>query len=448
LQTDTADKPPGATLAIARRDDPPRSVQPLFRPEVMVEHQSQWLGTVLLEPRITHWMFTVLALVATAAVLGLLFFASYTRKARISGWLVPQQGLVRVYAPQAGVITQIHVKEGMEVRKGAPLLAVSTEMQSKAFGATRQEIVERLVRRRNSMAEEKAIQERLFAQQTSDLMQRLKAIEDERTFLTQEMDLQRARIKLSEKVAERMRAMRARDIVPEPRLEDAERERIEQTAKLQSLERTQAALQREHLQMRASLREIPLRRLTQLAEIERNVATLEQELAEAEERREIVIVAPQDGTVTGLQIERGGSAQPSAPLMSIVPAGATLQAHLFSPSRAIGFLREGQRVLLRYEAFAYQKFGFHEGVVVAISRSAVSPAEMPQQLAGLTTLYGANEPVYRVTVDLAQQSVVAYGERMPLQPGMQLEADVLLESRRLVEWMLEPLFSITGKWIG
>jgi membrane fusion protein len=73
---------------------------------------------------------------------------------------------------------------------------------------------------------------------------------------------------------------------------------------------------------------------------------------------------------------------------------------------------------------------------------------MTQQLAGLTSLYGSNEPVYRVTVTLAKQNVIAYGEEMPLQPGMQLEADVLLESRRLVEWMLEPLYSISGKWTG
>jgi membrane fusion protein len=132
--------------------------------------------------------------------------------------------------------------------------------------------------------------------------------------------------------------------------------------------------------------------------------------------------------------------------MNIIPSDTMLQAQLFSPSRAVGFLREGQRVLLRYEAFPYQKFGFQEGVVVSVSRSAVSPAEMTQQLAGLNTLYGANEPIYRVIVNLKQQTVAAYGKPMPLQPGMKLEADVLLESRRLVEWMLEPLFSISGKW--
>jgi membrane fusion protein len=448
LRTETATKAPRTTLDISERSLQPAPAQPLFRPEVMVEHQNQWLGTVLLEPRITHWMFATLAILATAAVLGLLFFTSYTRKARINGWLVPQQGVVRVFAPQMGVVTQVHAKEGMEVKKGMPLLSVSTEMQSLTAGATRQEIVDRLTKRRNSMSAEKVTQDRLFAQQTGDLMQRLAVLEDEQKYLAQEMNLQRSRLQLSERVSERTRAMRARDIVPQPRLEEAERERIQEAAKLQSLERTQAALQREHLQMKASLREIPLRRLTQLAEIERNVALLEQELAEAEERREIVILAPEDGTVTGMQIEKGGNAQPSVPLMNLVPTGATLQAQLFSPSRAIGFLREGQRVLLRYEAFPYQKFGFHEGVVTSVSRSAMSPAEMTQQLSGLTALYGSNEPVYRVTVTLKQQSVVAYGKPMPLQPGMQLEADVLLESRRLVEWMLEPLFSISGKWTG
>ncbi|WP_337918675.1 HlyD family efflux transporter periplasmic adaptor subunit [Pseudaminobacter soli (ex Zhang et al. 2022)] len=434
-----------APTAIERTQAP---AQPLFRPEVMVEHQSQWLGTVLLEPKITHWMFAALAFLATVAVLGMLFFTSYTRKARINGWLVPEQGLVRVFAPQAGVMTQIRVKEGMEVKKGAPLLAISTEMQSETFGGTRQEIVRRLIKRRNSMGEEKLTQERLFTQQAADLTQRIASVDTEQKYLSQEIELQRTQLQLNQQIEERIRRLRDREIVPLPRREEAEHERIQQAAKLQQLERTQASLQQESLQLKASLAEIPLRRLNQLAEIDRDIAALEQELAEAEARREIIIVAPQDGIVTGLQVERGGSAQPNVPLMNIVPSGGILQAQLFSPSRAIGFIHQGQRVLLRYEAFPYQKFGFHEGVVSAVSRSAISPAEMTQQLAGLSTLYAGSEPVYRITVELKRQTVTAYGQPMLLQPGMKLEADVLLERRRLIEWMLEPLFSISGKLTG
>jgi membrane fusion protein len=121
---------------------------------------------------------------------------------------------------------------------------------------------------------------------------------------------------------------------------------------------------------------------------------------------------------------------------------------LFSPSRAIGFVRPGQRVLLRYQAFPYQKFGQYEGTVVYVSRSAISPGELSQQLAGLTSLYGANVPVYRITVSLAHQAVTAYGQPIPLQPGMELEASVVIESRRLIEWVFDPLFTLTGKWQG
>jgi membrane fusion protein len=171
------------------------------------------------------------------------------------------------------------------------------------------------------------------------------------------------------------------------------------------------------LEVEAKLREVPFRRRTQIAEYERNASALEQELAEAEARRQIVITAPQDGTVTSIQTESGGNANPHVPLMSIVPADAVLQAELFSPTRAIGFVRPGQRVLLRYQAFPYQKFGFYEGIIRSVSRSAVSPSELSQQLTGLTSLFGTNEPVYRVTVQLAQQTATAYGALFLCSPG-------------------------------
>ena len=58
---------------------------------------------------------------------------------------------------------------------------------------------------------------------------------------------------------------------------------------------------------------------------------------------------------------------------------------------------------------------------------------------------GAGEPLYRITVDLSAQTIMAYGEARPLQIGMQLEADIMQERRKLYEWVLEPLISITGK---
>src|SRR6185369_3499768 len=132
-------------------------------------------------------------------------------------------------------------------------------------------------------------------------------------------------------------------------------------------------------QIEATLREMPMRRQTQLAEIDRNVSALDQELAEAESRRKIVISAPYDGVVTSLQAEKGSSAQANIPL-SVVPAGSDLQASLYGSSRAIGFVKPGQKVSIRYQAFPYQKFGSYVGTVASVSKSAINPAELPQQL--------------------------------------------------------------------
>src|SRR3954447_11615300 len=367
--------------------------EPLFRTEVLAERQTKWLGTVLLAPTVSHGLFAVFATLTMAAILGLVFFASYTRKAHVNGWLVPRLGMVRVFAPASGVVTQVYTQEGVEVRAGTPLLVLSTEIRSEALGATREEIVRRLVHRRDSMTAQLELQNRMFEQQKAGMSNRLATLQSERMHLGKEMEFQQARLKLLEEDTIRQRTLRQRDIVTVQRLQLAETGQLEVAAELQKLERDRASTERELLALEGDLQELPLKNLTQLAEIERSIASLEQELAEAEARRQIVITAPQDGTVTSIQTESGGNANPHVPLMSIVPADAVLQAELFSPTRAIGFVRPGQRVLLRYQAFPYQKFGFYEGTIRSVSRSAVSPSELSQQLTGLTSLFGTtNEP--------------------------------------------------------
>lgn len=424
----------------------PPARTPLFRPQALAERRTRWLGTVLLAPQLSHSLFAAFAALAASAVLALLFFAEFTRTARISGWLMPDQGLLRIVAPLQGVISQLHVQEGAEVRKGQPLLVLSTELQSEAVGATREEIVRRLMSRRDSLIAERDLQHRLHRQELADLKSRVDTLEEEQLSLERERDLQRARLALAEETERRQRRLRDDGVVPVQRLEQAQKERIDEALNLRSIERAWASLQGSRLTLEGELRNLPLKYASKVADMERSIAALEQQLAETEAQRQLVILASQDGTVTALQAEVGSSVNTSVPLLAIVPAGSKLEAQLFSPSRAIGFVQPDQRVLLRYQSFPYQKFGHYEGTVVSVSRSAISPAELTQQLAGLTSLFRTDEPLYRITVALASQTVTAYGKPVALQPGMQLEADVLIERRRLIEWILDPLFSVTGKW--
>ena len=436
-QLETALAAPGETAA---------APQPLFRAEAIEARRAQWLGPVLLLPRPSHAVFAAFAALAIAAIVALLYFGEYTRKARVAGWLVPQKGLVHVYAPQSAVVSEIKVAEGATVQRGEPLAVLSAERQSAHVGATEAEIGRLLASRRGSLEQELIQQQLLFAQQRAGIGRRVKAIRDEIAQFDSEIAVQSSRLALASASADRMRELAKQGFASKMQLQQQEEAELDQRGRLRTLQRTRSERQRELAALQAEYDDLPFKAQSQAAALERNIAELEQETAVSEARRTIVIPAPQTGTVTAVQAHAGGNAVTTTPLMSIVPQGSQLEAHLYAPSRSVGFIRPGQDVLLRYQAYPYQKFGHHVGRVASVSSSALGPNDLPVQQAGLTSLVGSGEPVYRIAVVLERQQITAYGQERSLQPGMQLESDILLERRKLYEWLLEPLYTLTGKW--
>ncbi len=182
----------------------------------------------------------------------------------------------------------------------------------------------------------------------------------------------------------------------------------------------------------------------ELSELDRNLASVQAQLTDSESKRRVVITAPISGTPSAVLVDVGQTVDNSRPLLSIVPKDAVLRAELYAPSRAIGFVRPGQNVLLRFQAYPYQKFGHQTGIVESVSRTALTPEEISEvgmSLAGMSD----REPRYRIIVRLPAQTIRAYGAQQPLQAGMLIDADILQEKRRLYEWVLEPLYSLSGK---
>jgi membrane fusion protein len=427
--------------------EPRRPDDPLFRPEAVAEQQGRWLGSVLIVPRPSWTLMAAVVSVLVTGLFGLLLFGEYTRKARLAGLLAPERGLIQVVSPLAGVVTEVRAKEGLEVAAGTPLAVLSAERRSEAFGATQGEVLRALRVRRDSLVAERERHRALFAAQVSAHEARLAVTAAGLIEMKRELDLQKARVSLADDALARQRELRARDLVVENNLREAEEDVLDQRLALQSLERQRATLERSRLELQAERDEAPLRADLQDAEIDRQIAQIEQELAEAEAARELVIVAPQAGTLSALRVSAGGGVAAEEPLMTLVPAGARLEARLYGPSRAIGFVRPGQKVLLRYDAYPHQKFGHYGGTVTSVSRVTVNPVE----LAGLTAAAGGSvmlgetsEPAYRVTVALDEQTATAYGAAASLQPGMTVQADVLIETRRVYQWVLDPLHALTG----
>lgn len=418
---------------------------PLFRAEAVAEQQDRWLGTVLVVPKLSRTLQTIVVTLLVAGILGLLAFGQYTRKARLSGFLVPETGLIEIVAAQGGTLTALPVREGQDVAAGTRLAVLSGERRSEALGATQEEVVRSLRERRDSLVAERERHQALVQVHAEAKATRLAALRREVLDVEAEAELIRAQQALAETMAARLRDLRARGLTTEAALYDAEKDLLDEGLALQQLARQRNALARDIREIEASLREAPLLADQKRAEIARAIAAVDQDIAEAEAQREFVVTAPQAGTVTALRASVGGTVPPGSALMTLVPAGTRLQAELYGPSSAIGFVRAGQRVLLRYEAYPHQKFGAYEGTVASVSRAPLAQAESPYRPAVAAGARVASDALYRVTVTLAAQTARAYGEVAPLQPGMQLQADVLIATRRLYEWILDPLYSLTGR---
>jgi hypothetical protein len=103
-----------------------------------------------------------------------------------------------------------------------------------------------------------------------------------------------------------------------------------------------------------------------------------------------------------------------------------------------GFVRLGNNTRLRFDAFPYQRFGFIESEITRIDQALTIPNEIQLPIA-------LQEPVYCLRAKLNQQQMQAFGKAFDLKSGMLFQADIMLEQRTLIEWLLEPIYSLKGR---
>ena len=413
-----------------------------FRAEALEHRDREWLGSIQLIRPVSLGVLTVLAVGIVCAVAAYLCLGEYTRKARVTGYLVPDRGVIRLVAPQAATVLESHVAEGRPVRRGEVLFVLSVG-QATLAGDTQAAIQRSIAARAESLQGASRQRSLLEQNQVAAIDRQLQDMQQELASMRAEGDLQRQRLALAEQARVQYESLRNENFVSAAQVRSKAEEVLNVQAQLQALERQRSTRQREIATLQAQRRELPLQTQSAQGAIDRDMAALAQQTAENEARQRIVVRAPEDGVVSGVLAEPGQTVTPAVALASLLPAGARLQAQLYAPSSAVGFVRPDQVVELRYQAFPYQKFGHQSGEVVQVSRSPLQASELAGL--GLPATSTGSEPLYRITVALDRQSVTAYGQSQALAPGMQLEADVLLDRRRLIEWLFEPVLGIAGR---
>lgn len=411
----------------------------LFRQQAVDTCCDRLHGHVILLPRLPHSLLCIGLLLWLVLVIVFLCQASYSRKETVLGWLEPMDGVVRVYPQSEGKLAQLLVSDGDRVTRGQPLAVINgdrvladgqhLETVLLAEYAAQKEALQRQIIRADTLS----------ASQQLELTQRLEAARAELDWLQQQRHTQQLRRDIVSNRFDKYSQLRQRGHLTESELELLEEQGLELTGELQKLSidhvRQQALIQHIELQQR----QLPAESANERDQLTLRLSNLSQEIARLRGRRAYILKAAIDGTVSTIRLKIGQRAHPGQPLLSLLPAGSRLVAHLLVPVRASGFLQAGQVLSIRYDAFPYQKYGAYRGDILSVATTASLPEDnnsLPYRLV---------EPVYRVRAQLDSSHISAYGQRFALKAGMTLSADIRLENRSLVQWLLDPLYSLRGR---
>jgi membrane fusion protein len=410
----------------------------LFREEVSEYRRTRLHGEVVLtQPLSTSLMvaglFTIIAIAVTWVSLG-----SYARIETVPGILVTDIPSAKVVAIAPGVVTELSASEGQLVNKGDKLAVINLDRKGASGEAVAGRSLDALEARRDLTTQQLGLAQRRATAERDRLNTVIGNAEQQAISLREQIALQAQVVASNQQLFDQIAKVVDRGFVSKVDYERRRQTLISSQQQLAGLQQQLSARMSDAEQARSQIVSISAETAQGAVEIQSSLQGIAQQQAQLQGEQAYVITAPIAGRITTLQTAVGRTANPNVPLMVIVPDGSELKAELFAPTRAIGFVKPGQETRILFDAFPYQRFGSFGGKVERVSRTIIDPreTEVPIKL---------EEAVYRVNVRLEAQKVDGYGEAVPLQPGMTLMANIVLERQSFLDWLLQPLNAVTKR---
>lgn len=408
-------------------------------------------------------LLSVLALLAI-----LLAWASLAKLdivASAEGRLVPASFTKVVQPAEAGIVSEILVKDGDPVREGQLLLHMDPRLSAADTQALGIEVALRKLALRHIDGE---LAERPVRPETGERMELFLQVEHQfqarreayRDALAQESEtLNRATADLAgaqqvleklartvpvyRQAAEAYRSLVNEGFVGELTAADKSREATEKEQDLKAqgaaVLSMQAAIAQSAKRMtslgsqyRSQLHDLRIDTLAQL-----NRAT--QELQKSNVKAGLLeIRSPTQGIVKDLAVTAPGAVVAAgAVLMNVVPVGESLQAEVLLKNEDVGFTGPEQPARIKVAAYPFQKYGMLDGKVALVSADAADPKQAaPGQVPQLS---------YRALLRLSTSHLesVGTGERLSLSPGMLVTAEIHQGRRTVLEYLLSPVRKVS-----
>lgn len=370
-----------------------------------------------------------------------LSYGEYTRKVKLTGVVMPSTGIINIKSDTEGQILETFVKEGDKVKINDKLYQVSEEKYDSVGNGV-------LVETLNSISQQKTIlkQQHQHNDELTDI--KINYLKSKKDKLTSELkinnnalDLARRELFLKKEAEKRFKKLLRKGFVSELAFQNNQIEVVIANEKVEEQRLTLHRIQKEILSVEENIETLFIDKKNETLAFRNSIQELKQRQIEISTKLETTINSPINGTVSAILSKPGQKINRNNVMLTLVPENAKLQVELYASSRSIGFVKEDQKVGLKFIPFPYEKFGIQHGKVIEVSRSSLALKDI---ITTVPLLSVKNENYYRIIIQLDKESITAYGKEEPLLVGMAVSANIELDTRFLYEWLFEPLWALKG----
>ncbi|MES2673862.1 MAG: HlyD family efflux transporter periplasmic adaptor subunit [Pseudomonadota bacterium] len=410
----------------------------LFRVQALDHQRDKYLGEVIVfRSRINTFAVVCVVLCFFLGVIFLLV-GSHNRKQTVAGYLTLDSGIVNIKSPFPGIVKNIFIKEGQLVQEGEPLFLLENVHGLPGSANSSDAMLDVYQQRLVDLDEQWKYLEKQELLQNSDLSDTINVTNKNILSSNENMELLKKRLSVSERKWESTKVLYERSLISRVAVEEFENDVLEIKFDINNLEKIIREQKNIVTQRKYDKENKSYIFKEKIKQIEEKKLEIEEKIIYVRSQTHYLIKAPLSGHVSFVNVKSGEHIGQDS-ISAILPSNSKVEAELLVPSAAIGFLELGQKVLIRYSSFPFQKFGLHGGNVSHVDKSILLPEDL-----GRAPIV-VREAVYKVKVQLDKDTVTAYGKELPVRPGMTLSADIELEKRSIFEWLMEPVLSIKGR---
>lgn len=420
----------------------------LYRTEAIEYKRHHWRGKALLLAGLPAWLIVLLSTLFLIALIVAVIFCKFTQRIDVKGEVITLPHSINVFSPQQGFIIKQYVKIGDLVKKNQPLYEIDVSRNTSSGNVSAAQV--------ESINEKIYNSEEIIKKLVHNKKQTLNALNEQ---LKTSTDSLKVTIRMLQNTQAGLKKMHDNLASYDKYLSDGLITKDQYNYQHSLYFQQQSAYQSlvsQKMQLESQITQLNSDKVTKAADFDNQISSqynqtndYKNQLIESNANGNLIVKATADGRIESLSATQGQTVDNGSSLAQIKPIGnVEYYLILWLPNNSIPYLKIGDSINIRYDAFPADKFGQFPGEIISISSMPASRQEMSEYTNVNNGSTQQELALYKAIVKIKDKQFSYKGKTLSLSNGLKAQAVVFLEERPLYMWMFTPIYKISQSVSG